>query len=135
MTIGKEDAEHRVTRDPATGIIHVDASIFLAPEDLDLILDRLAHLVNIAHAKRERALVMVSFGTSGAKMGDTVERVRQRSASIYAPDDRLAIVLQSSLLKLQIGRVERIAETRIFASLAEAEAWLASSPASTGATG
>ena len=92
-------------------------------------LDRLAELVAQAHRATRQARVLVDLTGAGAQMGDTVARIGQRSHSIYAPGDRLAIVLQSAILRMQISRVGRAAEYRTFASVSEAEGWLLSAAA------
>lgn len=83
-------------------------------------------LVHLAHTRREPAMVLVSLGDNGAQMKETVERVRERSSSMYTAGDRLALVLKSSLLKMHIARVERMAVYRMFDNEPNARAWLLS---------
>lgn len=116
----------RVVADPASAIIRVHGTGFWAPDEIDLMLDRLADQVAQARSIHGSARVLVDLSSNGAQMADTVTRIAKRSSAIYREGDRLAVVLESSILKMQIGRIERASEFHSFTNLADAEAWLAS---------
>ncbi len=126
MPSERKSAENRVSWDASSGLIRVNGLGFWNSGEIDVILDGIARLVGVARSQSEQVRVLIDLGDNGAQMGDTVDRLKKRSASIYATGDRIAIVLRSSLLKMQVARVERSAESRTFSTVEEAEGWLAS---------
>ena len=124
MTAEPRASDPRVSVDNSSDIIRVVGSGFWRPEEIEAVLDQLAALVARAHADGRGARVLVDMTESGAQLGDTVQRIRRRSAAIYKAGDRLAVVLGSALLKRQVTRVERAADTAIFDDIAAADNWL-----------
>jgi hypothetical protein len=71
-----------------------------------------------------RARVLVNLCTATIQTPDTADRIRHWTGVIYKEQDRVAIVLASSLLKSQMRRVAIIADRELFLSETNALGWL-----------
>ncbi len=74
-----------------------------------------------------RVLLLFDSGDSIVQPGPIVERLRELGESVRNPGDRLAVVVGSTLLKMQAERaIHGRADEQVFRTVAEAEAWLKS---------
>jgi hypothetical protein len=69
-------------------------------------------------------LVLVDLRNATAQTAAVTERLSWWTNRLYAPQDRVAIVLASSLLKSQMRRIDIPATRELFLSSAAAMTWL-----------
>ena len=124
------EVKFKVGTDPVTRVVRIGCSGFWLHDEAKLYLGQIADEVGAArvHGKNVRALVdnrnaaVQTFGIIG--------EVSNMLAEVYKPADRMAILVESVLLKRQMERLPTVAITRVFVTLKEAEDWLMSdSPA------
>ena len=88
------------------------------------------HFVDLGQliAERRRAeapvLVLVDVRDSLVQQAETVERIARAMTSVYQESDRVAVVVSSSLLKMQLKRLGNIAKVEFFVSMNAARTWL-----------
>jgi hypothetical protein len=95
-----------------------------SPEFIDGHFGRLKQQIDDLRARAGRARVLVNLTEAMIQPADTAERIRHWTALIYREQDRVAIVLASSLLKSQMRRVSIVADRELFLSETNAIAWL-----------
>lgn len=95
-----------------------------SPDFIDAHFGALKRQVEELRERCGRARVLVNLSEAMIQPADTAERIRHWTGQIYQPQDKVAIVLASSLLKSQMRRVAMIAERELFLSEANAIAWL-----------
>jgi hypothetical protein len=67
---------------------------------------------------------LVDLRASAVQRPSMIEGIRENAHSIWQPQDRVAIVVSSSLSKLQMNRLASDDTYRIFDSVGEALSWL-----------
>lgn len=80
--------------------------------------------IEAMRAQHGRARVLVNLCTAMIQTNETADRIRHWTGLIYKQQDRVAIVLASSLLKSQMRRVAIIADRELFLSETNALGWL-----------
>lgn len=80
----------------------------------------------IAQARRRNpnVLVLVDLRDAPVQSPEVAECINANTRRVYRNHDRIAIVVQSSLVKLQMKRVVDCAHVQIFISVAAAYTWL-----------
>lgn len=74
-----------------------------------------------------RVLMLFDSGESIVQPAPIVDRMRELGQSVRRPGDRLAVVVGSTLLKMQADRaVQGYADEQVFRTVEDAEAWLKS---------
>ncbi len=74
--------------------------------------------------RERRARVLVNLCEAMIQPAETAARIRHWTGLIYREQDKVALVVASSLLKSQMRRVAVIADRELFLSEANALAWL-----------
>jgi len=74
--------------------------------------------------KARKVRVLVELTQAAVQGEETARRVSHWTAKLYREEDRVAIVLASSLLKAQMRRVAIIADRELFLSRTAALTWL-----------
>ncbi|HEX7782779.1 MAG TPA: hypothetical protein VF509_08225 [Sphingobium sp.] len=113
-----------VKLNPATGVIQVVGSGFWTPQDVDRHFGKLGDVVRSVRQSGRQIRVLVNLSGVPPQSLETVERIGVASARIYAKEDRIAIIVDSSLAKMQMRRVVREAQHQIFLSPNAAMTWL-----------
>jgi hypothetical protein len=72
-----------------------------------------------------RAKVLVDLRKSPVQAPDVADRIRIRAQQLYGAGDRVAVVVETSLLKMQLRRATDGQKIQNFISIAAAEMWLA----------
>lgn len=88
-------------------------------------LDR--HLIQ-ARRLRGHAKVIVDLRKAPVQSPDVAERIRIRTQHLYAADDRVAVIVDTPLLKMQMRRATGCDHIQNFISVEAAESWLATEP-------
>lgn len=92
------------------------------------IAEHFRHVADLVRAHRAAGIpirVLVDLRQSDVQSQETVEHMGRSTAQIYAEGDRVALLVSSSLARIQMRRAANISIREFFASLDEAEAWLA----------
>lgn len=114
------------TTTDAAGIVSVFASGFWSADDLE---SHFADLRTAVKEVRERfgiARVLVDLRASQVQSQEVFNQLREVTGAIYRDRDRIAIVAGSTLLKMQMRRLDARAGRAAFADPASARDWLLS---------
>ncbi len=68
--------------------------------------------------------MLVDLRKSPVQSVETAGRIKAATSRIYKPGDRIAIVVQSSLVKTQMRQVVDVTTVELFISIDAAEMWL-----------
>jgi hypothetical protein len=121
-----EDAASKLflIRPDATGIVHVVGSGFWTPHDIDRHFSELDAVVRSIRQCGRKVRVAVDLRRTPAQLPETIARIGAGAERIYAEGDRVAIIVDSSLAKLQMRRVVSDAQHEMFQSPNAAMTWL-----------
>jgi hypothetical protein len=125
----KDDAMFNFVFDEQSGILHISSDAdFFDSEQATAAQQELT--AQMAEARRRAGVLrIVSDARSAAVAAREVTESFRRfaSAAIRSPRDRVAIVVSSMLLKLQIEHADGSAQVKVFHNPAEALTWVAAS--------
>ena len=68
--------------------------------------------------------MLVDLTSAGAQSKESTSRIYERAKTFHRDGDRVAFILSSALLGMQLRRVEGPAQYRYFEKEAEALSWL-----------
>lgn len=71
-------------------------------------------------------VVKAILRVSSVQSQEIFDRLREAAGTIYGADDRIAIVAESTLLTMQMRRLDAKAGRAAFADIEEARGWLLS---------
>ena len=108
------------------GIVGVVATGFWSPADLQGHFGELKKAIDAARARIGIARVLVDLRASSVQSKDIFERCGEATSAIYDAEDRIAIVAESTLLTMQMRRLDAAAGRAAFTDPAEARGWLLS---------
>ena len=108
------------------GIISVVARGFWSPADLERHFGELTTAVEAARGRSGMARVLVDLRASSVQSQEIFDRLREATSTIYGADDRVAIVAESTLLTMQMRRLDAKAGRAAFTDASEARSWLLS---------
>jgi hypothetical protein len=109
--------------DADTGVIRVSCHGLWMPADADHHIDELQRIVEHVRPLGP-ARVMADLRDTVVRPMDTAQRLRERNRALYRDGERLALVVGSSLLKMQTRRNLLGSWQEIFLSENAAETWL-----------
>ena len=122
--LSQQRPDYSITLDRATGIVRVSGLILATPSDVDRYVAELDSVVREARLLSGKARVLADLRHSPVRSQDAAERLRHHNSSLYRPGERVALLVASALLALQLKR-NLVADLQaVFVSEAEAEAWL-----------
>ncbi|WBO20712.1 PilZ domain-containing protein [Sphingomonas abietis] len=110
------DVKERMIRVTGTGIWSMAL--------LDRHIDQLKRLVARSRAGGGGLRVLVDLSEAAVQTPAVAARIAQMTDEIYGPDDRVAIVVPSSQLKIRMRHLVRTARSRTFLAHVVAEQWL-----------
>lgn len=116
-----QDIKFSVVTDPVTEAVHVECSGFWSLEEAKRYLDQIAEAIGEARSRNSRVRVLVDCRKASVQALELINELSDMISRAYKPEDRLAIVVESQLLKRQMDRLPTVAVTRIFASLVSLE--------------
>lgn len=108
------------------GIVSVVASGFWSADDLEGHFADLKTAVERARAQFGQVRVLVDLRASQVQSQEVFHQLRDRTGAIYRERDRIAIVAESTLLTMQMRRLDARAARAAFADAAAARDWLLS---------
>lgn len=110
--------------EPSTGVIRVLGQGQWSTEQLELHFTALGGLIEERRRAGDKILVLADLRDSLVQDGAVVERLGRATSGIYRDGDRIAVVVASSLLKMQLKRVANVANVEFFVSMNAARTWL-----------
>lgn len=110
--------------DQAAGIVRCQSNRFLSVGDLQAYMQQVK--ATIDRARRERGYVhLLSIATeSKVQSSEVMDQVTRMLGGFMGADDRIAIVVISALMRLQVARTLASERVRAFQTEADALAWL-----------
>lgn len=115
-----------VEYDERTGIVRCAGSGFMSVETIREVGPRVHAACDRARREHGRMCMLVYSPGAVVQSGEVMEQVGRNGLPIKDARDRMAVVVESSLVKLQATRTLRHEQIRLFATEAEATAWLRS---------
>ena len=112
------------TYDESRGIVHVvGRGQWTVPQ----VREHFAELDVLVRRLRLRSLpvmALIDLRESSIQSQEVTDCIASSSGAIYQESDRVAIIVQSSLMKMQMKRASHAPNTEIFISPSAAETWL-----------
>jgi hypothetical protein len=111
--------------DDATGVLQASAGGFWSAEDADRFREELRARAVDAKQRSGRLRLLVDGTGSQVQKPEVTNRLATLAADlIQSPRDRIAVVVGSSLIKMQAERILQSDGAQAFLSSAQARAWL-----------
>jgi hypothetical protein len=133
-TIASKDKCFSVRYDGSTGIVEAELIGFWGPEVLVDYVPAIQKAFSLSRNQYGRAFAMFDLIQSKTMSGEFFDRYQRNGSDFVRPEDQVAVVLVSSLLKMQAKRLATTStENSYFASRDEALAWLKERRAALGA--
>lgn len=124
------EIKFRVATDPVTKVVRVECSGFWLLDEAKIYFRQIADEVGAARVHQKNVRALIDNRKAAVQTFAIIGEVSSMLADVYRPADRMAILVESVLLKKQMERLPAVAITRVFVSLSDAEDWLMSdSPA------
>lgn len=120
------DSAIRTWFDDAQGIIRVVGTGHWTVTLVRSHFDELARLIEDMRRKTGRALVLVDLCRAAVQDDPVAAEVAAGIDRVYAPQDRVAVIVPSPLVKAQMLRTGRVRKAEVFLSGHAAQAWLKS---------
>ncbi|PZU11778.1 hypothetical protein [Sphingomonas sp.] len=105
-------------------IVRVDGAGSWRLDYLDGHFERLEHMLLAIRRARRRVRVLVDLRQAVVQSAAVAERIQYWTDRLYEAEDRVAIVVASSLLKSQMRRVAAITQREFFLSESAGRTWL-----------
>lgn len=109
---------------PGNEIIRIRIQAFWTPESADEYFAALIPILTDQRARFGRAKVLVDRRGGVPQSAETLARTTEWFRRAYQANDASAIVVDASLVKIQLKRAYPAELSHIFTSYAAAEAWL-----------
>lgn len=106
------------------GWIDVGGSGFWTQQDLDGYVASLPAVLTKARRVDGRAALLADISAAAVQTQDVIDRISDFTAEMFTADDRIAVVIPSMIMKMQMRRGVKGAQMQIFASREEAKNWL-----------
>ena len=110
--------------DEDLGVVRAVTCGLWTSAEADEYIDNLARFVSDSRDRYGRAKVLVDRRRSPVQTSEVADRFGEANRTLYRPDDRLAIVVDSYLLKGQVRRRFVHEGAKAFLSYDAAETWL-----------
>lgn len=113
-----------IRQDEALDIVRITARGFLTPEQFDEIFAVSARMTEARHATGRPVRFLIDNRQIMIQAPDAVERLRQKAAHAHEEGDRVAIVVESTLARMQLRRVLDMRIHQLFDTEQAALLWL-----------
>lgn len=110
--------------DEDTGIVCTVAEGLASVEEFDSYVPAVTNFLAKSRARHGRSLHLVDAAQSPVQSKDLFEHVTRKSEQAVRVDDRCAVVLESTLARMQIDRMPQSFSRRFFTDRPSATAWL-----------
>lgn len=118
--------QYTIKRDDRRQIVRISDLGVQRSEEVDRYLVILGDVIRDARVRDGRVRVLADLRQSPVRAQDAAERLRLGNMALYRAGDRVALLVESSLLRLQLRRNLVAEYQNIFLSQSAAEAWLTS---------
>jgi hypothetical protein len=119
-----EEAGFAQTYDEQVGIVRIVGRGFWTEAMIDSHFGELGRLVERVRGRGDDILALVDLGGAPVQRPGVAARITAHTRRIYRPEDRIAIVVGSSLVKMQIKRAVEGLNLEAFLSPDAALTWL-----------
>ena len=124
---GESEDLYKIRFDDLLGIVRTSVQGFWNMGEAERYIRDLESVVGELRRRGERVRVLVDRRGSPFFSSAVAERFGRMNREVYGGhDDRIAIVVDSSLAKIQLGRLLTHVGSKAFLSLGAAETWLQS---------
>ncbi|MET0240157.1 MAG: hypothetical protein ABW184_09700 [Sphingobium sp.] len=113
-----------ISYDEDNGIVCTVADRIVSPADFDRHLPQYRELLGRSRARHGRSLHLVDATFSPVQTRDTFRHISQLSSGTILPDDRCALIVKSTLHRLQMSRLPHGETRRFFTDRDAAMEWL-----------
>ena len=114
----------RLSGPDASGVIHVVGSGCWTPDTSDSHARELQVLIDGCRARGLDIRVLCDLRAMAVDCSKLIAHSRKNAARIYRPEDRIAVVVKTSLAKMQLRRGGSVGNVQMFLSIDAAETWL-----------
>jgi hypothetical protein len=118
------DGQLDIRLDEATQTLEIRCGGNWSMEDTLRYAQRTRVAVDATRARYGRVKVLIDAATGITQPPESIAHIQRMDTQIYRPADRIAIVVSSSLMKMQSKRVEMCATKEAFISRHAATTWL-----------
>lgn len=123
QVVASEPGLYEIIRDDRLKIVRIDRIGVQQLADVDRYLAVLGDVVRDVRLRFGRVRVLADLRNSPVRTQEAAERMRLGNLALYRPGDRVALIVESSLLKMQLRRT-LVEYQNIFLSPHAAETWL-----------
>lgn len=110
--------------DDSTETIRVVVRGYWSVAETDRYFAQLRAVVIDARRRFGRIKVLLDLRDGMVQSPETVQRIAEMNAAVYQDDDRIAAIVKSSLIKMQMRRIMTAGTREAFISHNAAETWL-----------
>ena len=123
-TSAPEPGQYSISKADAFGVICGEGSGVWAPAQIDAFFCEFEVVTVDGRARFGAIRVLLDLRLALVSGREGFDRMVAGTQRIYRPEDRLAMVVQSTLVKMQMRRLQFRAQTAYFTSVYAARAWL-----------
>lgn len=123
QVVASEPGLYEIVRDDGRKILRINRVGVQQLADVDRYLAVLGDIVRDARLRFGRVRVLADLRNSPIRTQEAAERLRMGNLALYRTGDRVALIVESSLLKMQLRRT-LVEYQNIFLSPHAAETWL-----------
>lgn len=123
VVVASEPGLYEIVRDDRVRIVRVNSVAVQQLADVDRYLAILGDVVRDARLRFGKVRVLADLRNSPIRTQEAAERMRTGNLALYRDGDRVALIVESSLLKMQLRRT-LVEYQNIFLSPSAAETWL-----------
>ncbi|WP_343518729.1 hypothetical protein [Sphingomonas sp.] len=121
--VASAHGRYEIIRDDRLKILRISQVTVQTVEEVDHYLAVLGEVVRDARLRFGRVRVLADLRNSPVRTQEAAERMRMGNLALYRTGDRVALIVESSLLKMQLRRT-LVEYQNIFLSPNAAETWL-----------
>lgn len=123
VVVASEPGLYEIVRDDRVRILRINSVAVQQLADVDRYLTILGDVVRDARLRFGKVRVLADLRNSPIRTQEAAERMRTGNLALYRDGDRVALIVESSLLKMQLRRT-LVEYQNIFLSPSAAETWL-----------
>jgi hypothetical protein len=123
QVVASEPGLYEIVRDDRLKILRVNRVAVQQLADVDRYLAVVGGIVRDARLRFGQVRVLADLRNSPIRTQEAAERMRVGNLGLYRVGDRVALIVESSLLKMQLRRT-LVEYQNIFMSPSAAETWL-----------
>lgn len=123
VVVASEPGLYEIVRDDRVRILRINSVAVQQLADVDRYLAILGDVVRDARLRFGKVRILADLRNSPIRTQEAAERMRTGNLALYRDGDRVALIVESSLLKMQLRRT-LVEYQNIFLSPSAAETWL-----------